>query len=59
MRFGHLFDPMNFDASRHYEAIEECLFEAELVEQLGFDAIWIAVSRITPRHLLDKCWANI
>ena len=42
MRFGHFFYPMNFDPSRDYEAIEECLHEAELVEQLGFDAIWIA-----------------
>ena len=42
MRFGHFFYPMNIDASRDYEAIEECLLEAELVEQLGFDAIWIA-----------------
>jgi alkanesulfonate monooxygenase SsuD/methylene tetrahydromethanopterin reductase-like flavin-dependent oxidoreductase (luciferase family) len=42
MRFGHFFYPMNFDASRDYQAIEECLLEAELVEQLGFDAIWIA-----------------
>ena len=42
MRFGHFFYPMNFDASRDYEAIAECLLEAELVEQLGFDAIWIA-----------------
>ena len=42
MRFGHFFYPMNFDPSRDYEAIEECLLEAELVEQLGFDAIWIA-----------------
>ena len=42
MRFGHFFYPMNFDASRDYEAIEECLAEAELVEELGFDAIWIA-----------------
>ena len=42
MRFGHFFYPMNFDPSRDYEAIEECLLEAELVEELGFDAIWIA-----------------
>jgi alkanesulfonate monooxygenase SsuD/methylene tetrahydromethanopterin reductase-like flavin-dependent oxidoreductase (luciferase family) len=42
MRFGHFFYPMNFDASRDYQAIEDCLAEAELVEQLGFDAIWIA-----------------
>ena len=42
MRFGHFFYPMNLDPSRDCEAIEECLAEAELVEQLGFDAIWIA-----------------
>ena len=42
MRFGHFFYPMNFDPSRDYKAIEECLAEAELVEELGFDAIWIA-----------------
>ena len=42
MRFGHFFYPMNFEPSRDFETIEECLLEAELVEQLGFDAIWIA-----------------
>jgi alkanesulfonate monooxygenase SsuD/methylene tetrahydromethanopterin reductase-like flavin-dependent oxidoreductase (luciferase family) len=42
MRFGHFFYPMNLDASRDYQAIAACLDEAELVEQLGFDAIWIA-----------------
>ena len=42
MRFGHFFYPMNFDPSRDYQAIEDCLQEAELVEELGFDAIWIA-----------------
>ena len=42
MRFGHFFYPMNFDASRDCEAIDNCLAEAELVEQLGFDAIWIS-----------------
>ena len=42
MRFGHFFYPMNFDPSRDCLAIEECLQEAELVEELGFDAIWIA-----------------
>ena len=42
MRFGHFLYPMNFDASRDYQAIDECLLEAELVEQLGLDAIWIA-----------------
>jgi alkanesulfonate monooxygenase SsuD/methylene tetrahydromethanopterin reductase-like flavin-dependent oxidoreductase (luciferase family) len=42
MRFGHFFYPMNLDASRDYQAIVDCLAEAELVEQLGFDAIWIS-----------------
>jgi alkanesulfonate monooxygenase SsuD/methylene tetrahydromethanopterin reductase-like flavin-dependent oxidoreductase (luciferase family) len=42
MRFGHFFYPMNFDPSRDYQSIDACLDEAELVEQLGFDAIWIA-----------------
>ena len=42
MRFGHFFYPMKFDDSRDDQAIEECLAEAELVEALGFDAIWIA-----------------
>ena len=42
MRFGHFFYPMKFDDSRDGEAIQECLAEAELVEALGFDAIWIA-----------------
>jgi alkanesulfonate monooxygenase SsuD/methylene tetrahydromethanopterin reductase-like flavin-dependent oxidoreductase (luciferase family) len=42
MRFGHFFYPMNLDASRDYQAIVDCLAEAELVEHLGFDAIWIS-----------------
>ena len=42
MRFGHFFYPMKFDDSRDDLAIQECLAEAELVEELGFDAIWIA-----------------
>ena len=42
MRFGHFFYPMNFDPSRDHQAIEDCLQEAELVEELGYDAIWIA-----------------
>ncbi len=42
MRFGHFFYPMKFDDSRDAEAIQECLVEAELVEELGFDAIWLA-----------------
>ncbi len=42
MRFGHFFYPMKFDDSRDDQAIQECLNEAELIEELGFDAIWIA-----------------
>ena len=42
MRFGHFFYPMKFDDSRDDQAIHECLEEAELVEDLGFDAIWLA-----------------
>lgn len=42
MRFGHFFYPMNPDPSRDYHAITDCLAEAELVEHLGFDAIWIS-----------------
>ena len=42
MRFGHFFYPMKFDDSHDDQAIQECLAEAELVEALGFDAIWIA-----------------
>ncbi len=42
MRFGHFFYPMKFDDGGDAEAIRECLEEAELVEALGFDAIWFA-----------------
>jgi alkanesulfonate monooxygenase SsuD/methylene tetrahydromethanopterin reductase-like flavin-dependent oxidoreductase (luciferase family) len=42
MRFGHFFYPMKFDDSRDDQAIQECLDEAVLVEELGFDAIWLA-----------------
>ena len=42
MRFGHFFYPMNFDAARDHQAIDDCLYEAELVEDLGLDAIWFA-----------------
>ena len=42
MRFGHFFYPMKFDDSRDEEEIQQCLAEAELVEELGFDAIWLA-----------------
>ncbi len=42
MRFGHFYYPMKFDDSRDEQEIRECLAEAELVEELGFDAIWLA-----------------
>ena len=42
MRFGHFFYPMNLDPSRDAQAIEDCLYEAELAEELGLDAIWFA-----------------
>ena len=42
MRFGHFFYPMNFDASRDSQAIDDCIYEAQLVEELGLDAIWLA-----------------
>ena len=42
MRFGHFFYPMKFDDSHDQQEIQQCLAEAELVENLGFDAIWLA-----------------
>ena len=42
MRFGHFFYPMKFDDSADHAAIQECLAEAQLAENLGFDAIWLA-----------------
>ena len=42
MRFGHFFYPMNLDPSGDAQAIEDCLYEAGLVEELGLDAIWFA-----------------
>ena len=47
MRFGHFFYPMNFDGARDPEVIDECLYEAELVEELGLDAIWLAEHHFT------------
>ena len=38
---------MNFDATRDYQVITDCLAEAELVEHLGLDAIWIAEHHFT------------
>ena len=42
MRFGHFFYPMRFDDSNDEQAIQECLDEAVLAEDLGYDAIWLA-----------------
>ena len=47
MRFGHFFYPMVFDDSNDSAAIDQCMFEAELVEELGFDAIWFAEHHFT------------
>ena len=47
MRFGHFFYPMNFDPARDYQVITDCLAEAELVEHLGLDAIWMAEHHFT------------
>ena len=38
---------MNFDASKDSQAIDDCLYEAELVEELGLDAIWLAEHHFT------------
>lgn len=42
MRFGHFFYPMRFDDSDDHQAIQECLDEALLAEELGYDAVWLA-----------------
>ena len=42
MRFGHFFYPMYFEDSNDEQAIQECLDEAVVAEELGYDAIWIA-----------------
>ena len=42
MRFGHFFYPMKFDDTRDGQEIQNCLDEAELIEDLGMDAIWFA-----------------
>ena len=47
MRFGHFFYPMNFDSSRDLQVMEDCLREAQLVEELGWDAIWFAEHNFT------------
>ena len=47
MRFGHFYYPMNFDESKDSQAIDNCLYQAELVEELGMDAIWLAEHHFT------------
>ena len=47
MRFGHFFYPMKFDDSRDGQEIEDCLYEAQLIEELGMDAIWFAEHHFT------------
>jgi alkanesulfonate monooxygenase SsuD/methylene tetrahydromethanopterin reductase-like flavin-dependent oxidoreductase (luciferase family) len=42
MRFGHFLYPMKFDDSQDQQEILACLDEAQLVEELGMDAIWFA-----------------
>ena len=42
MRFGHFLYPMKFDDTRDQQEIQACLDEAQLVEELGMDAIWFA-----------------
>jgi alkanesulfonate monooxygenase SsuD/methylene tetrahydromethanopterin reductase-like flavin-dependent oxidoreductase (luciferase family) len=42
LKFGHLFVPMSLDPEHDLEAIDNCLYEAELAEDLGLDAIWIS-----------------
>lgn len=42
MRFGHFFYPMKFDDAQDGQEIQDCLMEAQLVEELGMDAIWFA-----------------
>ncbi len=42
MRFGSFFYPTSFDPSEDSQAIDDCLHEAALIEELGMDAIWLA-----------------
>ena len=41
MRFGNLVYPVSFDDAQDSQVIEDSLYEAELVEELGLDAIWL------------------
>ena len=42
MRFGQFFYPTSLDPQRDGQIIEDCLAEAELAEDLGLDAVWMA-----------------
>ena len=45
VRFGHFFYPMSLDPSKDSALIEECQYEAGLVEESGLDAIWLSEHR--------------
>ena len=47
MRFGHFLYPMKFDDTQDQQEIQGCLDEAQLVEELGMDAIWFAEHHFT------------
>ena len=50
MKFGHFFYPMTLDTGDDGRAIDDCMYEAELVEELGLDAIWIG-----EHHFIGEC----
>ncbi len=42
MRFGNFLYPTSVEASHDSQAIDDCLREVELSEELGLDAVWMA-----------------
>jgi len=42
MRFGNFLYPTSIEASNDSQAIDDCLREVELSEELGLDAVWMA-----------------
>ena len=42
MKFGHFFLPVSLDPSDDFRLIDDCLHEAEMVEELGWDAVWLS-----------------
>ena len=42
MKFGHFFLPVSLDPSDDFRLIDDCLLEAEMVEELGWDAVWLS-----------------